>query len=124
MATLEEQNIAIIQDYFAKVVELDSLGFMEYFAPDLDYRVFTSAEYCGRFDLEGLKAIQDTFLPTAQGLKVQIYAITAQEDRVSVFSRGTSNSYDNIYNYLFRLRDGKIYAIDEIYVPVSASMPL
>jgi ketosteroid isomerase-like protein len=120
--TIEQQNTATIRSYLKKLEALDIAGFVPYYAPELDYRVYSNSKYVGRFDLAVLKAALPGWAESAAGLRLQIWYITAQEDRVCVFARGTSKTYDNVYHYLYRVRHGQIYAVDEIYVQASDAM--
>jgi ketosteroid isomerase-like protein len=119
---IEQQNTETIKSYLKKLEALDVDGFVPYYAPDLDYRVYSNSKYVGRFDLAVLKAALPGWAESAAGLRLQIWYITAQEDRVCVFARGTSKTYDNVYHYLYRVRNGQIYAVDEVYVHASEAM--
>jgi ketosteroid isomerase-like protein len=119
---IEQRNVATIKAYLAKLEALDIDGFVPFYAPDLDYRVYSNSKYVGRFDLAVLKAALPGWAESAAGLRLQVWYITAQDDRVCVFARGTSRTYDNVYHYLYRVRDGQICAVDEIYVEASDAM--
>jgi ketosteroid isomerase-like protein len=121
-STIEQQNAATIRSYLKKLEALDIDGFVPYYAADLDYRVYSNSKYVGRFDLAVLKAALPGWAESAAGLRLQIWYITAQDDRVCVFARGTSKTYDYVYHYLYRMRNGQIYAVDEVYVQASDAM--
>src|SRR5882724_669546 len=52
------------------------------------------------------------------GVRLEIDAITAEEDRVAVMMHGFAElpsgaSYNNVYHVLFRIRDGKVCQVHE-----------
>lgn len=90
------------------------------FTPDMTAWTLTSGQESpvGRY-VGGIKLLQSLF---PEGLHYAVGSITAEDDRAvaevrahGVFADGSG--FENVYVFLFRLRDGKIAGIREYFNP-------
>ena len=122
---IQKRNIATVMSYYDCVQHSDSGGMAEFLAPELNYRVYSNSPYAGRYNRQQFIDVLPGFFGRQAGpLRFDIQEITAEEDRVCVFTRGTmplrdGGKQDNMYHYLFRLRDSKIVEVKEVYAPYS-----
>jgi uncharacterized protein len=124
--TLEDTNIATVMSYYGRLQASDGEGMADFLAPDLSYWVYSASPYAGHYDRTAfLDVLPGFFEKQAAPISFTFEAVTAQDDRVCVFARGTmplksGGRYDNVYHFLFRLRDHKIIEIKEVYAAVKA----
>lgn len=124
--TIEKRNAETILAYYQALYNADIPGMGAFLAEDLDYQVFTPGAYAGVYDREAFMDVLPEFFGKQAGpMKFDIKAITAQDDRVCIYAWGgmplkDGGFYGNVYQYMFRLRDGKIYSVTEVCAPLPA----
>jgi uncharacterized protein len=121
--TVARQNVETVMTYYQKLQLSDGDGMAAFLADDLSYWVYSSSPYAGHYDRTTFLAVLPGFFAKqAKPIKFTFKAVTAQDDRVCVFAFGEmplkdGGNYDNVFHFLFRLRDGKIVEITEVYAP-------
>jgi ketosteroid isomerase-like protein len=110
----EQVNKATVLGWIASINEGDTAAFRGSYTDDGMHEIpgtsFMSGVLTADQATAGIAAVQAL---TKDGLAMTVLNITAEGDRVSAEVQGQSqlvngSSYNNLYHFLFKLRDGKI----------------
>jgi ketosteroid isomerase-like protein len=111
-----EANKALVRRYFETVAR-DGFGkALEMVAEDARWWMPGMDGELGKRDM--IAAMDRAADSLVGNMDSEIVSMTAEEDRVAAEVRGSSlrksgSRYDNVYHFLFRVRDGKIAEIRE-----------
>jgi uncharacterized protein len=114
---MTRSNQQLVRDFFS-ALSSGSLS-SELFTDDMTAWTTTSGSSAKEKYLDGVRVLQSLF---PAGLTYSVESLTAEADRVAaeVQSRGTlvnGDLFQNIYVFMFRVRDGRIAAVAEHFNP-------
>jgi len=114
---MTRSNHQLVRDFFAALSSNSLSG--ELFSDDMTAWTTTSGTSGKQKYLAGVGILQSLF---PAGLAYTIETLTAEEDRVAaeVRSRGAlvnGDIFQNVYVFMFRIRDGRIASVAEHFNP-------
>ena len=115
------QHKQIIEAFFRALGAGDEEAMSTLVSEDIVAMAHGSSLMSGQRDrTELLAAVNMLAQATENGVEFEILSMTEEEDRLSCEAQGksvlvTGQNYNNRYHFLFRLRDGRIYSIDEYF---------
>jgi len=108
-----EENKKIVSDYFAKRSAGDPRAF-DHFADSANWMIMAKGPMGGsRTKAELLKIIEQNTARFEAPVKFTVTGVTGEGERVAVEAQGyaklkSGKTYENLYHFLFIVRDGKI----------------
>lgn len=114
-----QANKRFVADFLRDVGRGDAESLRAAYAEDGQLETMGRTLISGRFTRdEVVMAAQRIFDIFPDGVRFEILAMTAEEDRVAVEAKShavhvSGRPYSNHYHFLFRLRDGKIVKMQE-----------
>ncbi len=108
-----EENKKIVSDYFAKRAAGDPRAF-DHFADSATWMVMAKGPMGGsKSKAELLQILAGVTARFEAPVKFTVTGVTAEGDRVAVEAQGyaklkNGKTYENLYHFLFIVRDGKI----------------
>jgi ketosteroid isomerase-like protein len=119
-----EANKALVRHYFETVARDGFSRALELVAEDARWWMPGIEADLGKADM--IAAMDRAAGSLVGNMNSDILSMTAEDDRVAAEVRGSSLRksgvrYDNIYHFLFRIRDGKIVEIREHHDTLYAS---
>ncbi len=118
-----EANKAVAARYFECQRSGNLLSALDLFSPDITWTVPGEWEMSGAFKLDQLRKMMEGLNQFEGGLEFEHHSITAEDDRVVVFTTVTGKlkdgrQYRNNIAFQFTIANGKI--VDVIEAPDSA----
>ena len=116
---MSDANKAVVKRWIESIAAGDVATYRECYADDGVHEVPGTCFFSGVFAADqAAAAIAAVSSVTKNGLTMHILRLTAEDDRVSAEVRGeaelqTGASYNNLYHFLFTLRDGKFSNVKE-----------
>ncbi|WP_433556082.1 nuclear transport factor 2 family protein [Pseudonocardia xinjiangensis] len=116
-----ENNVAIVLDYLDGLHHGDKGRMAQHLASDAVYWILPGTAFSGTHNKTDFLALVDNLLGAQSGpLELKIGNITAQDGRVAIVVNGrmplkSGGTYDNVYHWLFTLREGKIVYVKEFF---------
>jgi ketosteroid isomerase-like protein len=116
-----QENKAIVEKYFELMNDADPQKMLAYLTDDFTFESMLQKPAAFHFTWG-----KEQFAAASGGmssmmvkpLKIWIVGMTAEDDKVAVEAQSygemkSGKLYENVYHFLFKLRDGKIYNVRE-----------
>jgi uncharacterized protein len=112
-----ERNKDIVRSFFDRLSAGDVAGAFGHVAQQATWFGLSTRKHTDAWEMK--KTIEEVFSSLLRGpIRQELSIMTAEDDRVAVVAEGHSVTvddvaYDNMYHFLFRLREGQITEVWE-----------